>query len=215
MSETEAYSIPDPVVRFRMRTLMHGTTVLAVLAALAGPFYRSVDADRQRSLLVFWASLLLCTGTFLWWRLREALRWRSRQAVRFVVYASNGKSPIRRTIFSIFVPFILLALYAGASRDIAQGPKRSLVGDTQGAVYQGFVFGMITSGLLFRFVRPPMFLTERGIPLAKNNFVPWHWIRAAKWMPNRPSVMILRRLEWGYLHRSAERQPRRSRSFHS
>jgi hypothetical protein len=194
MADTIETPQADPVVRFRLRTMLQATTVIAVLAAIAGPYYRSVDADAQRRLLIFWSMLMLCTGVTFLWRLREGWTRRLRTEARYVVYSTNGKSRRRRSVTRVFMVVALLGCYASASHNVATEPKRSTIGEVGESIYGGLFVGLISSAMLISFVRRPLFLTERGIPLATRHFVPWHWIHSAQWLPNQPNVMKLRRL---------------------
>ncbi len=88
-------SLPEQVVRFRLRTLLTVTTVIAILAAIAGPYYRSVDSAGQRRLLIFWSAILLCSALSFWWRLRESIGKGAKLHVRFVVYAATDSWSVR------------------------------------------------------------------------------------------------------------------------
>jgi hypothetical protein len=198
MAGTTETTQPDPIVRFRLRTLLQTTTAFAVLAAVAGWYYRRVDADAQRRLLTFWLTLLPCTVAAFFWRLRDAWAPGMRSGVRFVVYSSNGKSKRRRSFSRFIVIPLLLIWYVGASHNVASKPSspisRDVLYEIADSACGGLFLGFISSAMLMIYVRRPVILSERGIPLTTRDFVPWGWIHAAQWLPGQPSVMKLRRL---------------------
>ena len=183
--------LPDPVVRFRIRTLLIATTCLAVLAAIAGPFYRSVNASGQRSLLLLWSLVAVCVAGSCWLRFRESFGAKGQQQVRHVVFAP-GKLRSRWGAFGFIVGAAGTLAWLGAlSYVVGKAPDSP----THILLYHGIFVGSTAASLVFVFVRRPIYLCEEGVPLAKNHVAPWKYIRHAEWVADRPGVMKLRRLD--------------------
>jgi hypothetical protein len=60
----------DPVVRFQMRTVFTVTTIVAIAAAIAAPYWRAQEPTVQKSLLVFWGCCVAfaALGGLRYWR---------------------------------------------------------------------------------------------------------------------------------------------------
>lgn len=189
---------PDPIVRYRLRTLLMITMALAVLAAIAGPYYRSVEAVGQRNLLVFWSILLAWTGLSFWLRLRDALGQAEGRHVKFLLYSSRRSrfSAWSRLVFVIPASLFLLFYIVFNSIVAGQGLiSPSLKPHYSNPLVQGLILGGWAATLIFAFVSRPLLLCEEGIPLSKHQLVRWRYIRNAEWLPNRPGVMKLRRYD--------------------
>jgi hypothetical protein len=203
MSDVVDQPPPDAVLRFRMRTMIAVTSVLAVLAAMAGPYYRSVDSEAgRRGLLILWSFSVLGSGVSFWMRVKESWRVPINCHFRYLVYA-RGK--YRRGVWSTLWTILLCLLLAGA---IAVYSHTTAIGPPTGAftprltgkffsspVFQGMLVGSWTAALIFSFVRRPMFLCEEGVPLGKVTLAPWKYIRHAEWLTDRPETLKLHRLD--------------------
>jgi hypothetical protein len=203
MSEELKQMPPDPVLRFRMRTMIAVTSVLAVLAAIAGPYYRSVDdeAGRQR-LLIFWSFIVLGSGVSFWMRVKESWRVPANCRFRYLVYA-RGKYRRRgwSALWSILLCLLIagwIALYSISAAIVPRGgvfTPRSTAEFFSSPLFQGMLIGSWTAALIFSFVRRPMFVCEEGIPLGKGYVAPWKYIRHAEWQTDRPETLKLHRLD--------------------
>jgi hypothetical protein len=193
----------NPTIRFRLRTMLAATTVLAVLAAIAGPYYRSVENDAaRRSLLILWSLTLVGAAISIWMRIRESWRLASNFQIRYIVYARGSRRPGRWSLLcSIGLCALLglaVAFYSHAavleSRETIP-PTRLMSQVTRSTVVHGLILGSWTAALIFSLVRRPMFLCEEGIPLGKVTFAPWKYIRHAEWQTDRSNSLKLHRLD--------------------
>jgi hypothetical protein len=194
---------PDPVVRFRIRTMIAVTTALAVLAAIAGTYYRSVEnAAARNKLLLAWSFLLVVAAVSFWFRVWEAWRRPEKLEVRYVVYARGRRRRSKWSTFWSAVLCIGLGLWIAAGSYGIVLNAQSSTGPT--TFYERLfrsplgnigVMGIWVSALIFSFVRRPMFVCEEGIPLGKGFVAPWKYIRHAEWQTNRPETLKLHRLD--------------------
>lgn len=65
MSEESNQPPPDPAIRFRMRSILAVTTILAIAAAIAAPYYRQLDSAGRQYLATLWLMIGLA-GAFHW-----------------------------------------------------------------------------------------------------------------------------------------------------
>ena len=63
----------EPMVRFRLRTILVATTVAAVLAGFAGWYFRRQAPTAQQALLVYWGVVTTATLTAFVWRWRRSM----------------------------------------------------------------------------------------------------------------------------------------------
>jgi hypothetical protein len=203
MTDVVNQSPPDPVLRFRMRTMIAVTSVLAVLAAVAGPYYRSVDHEAgRRSLLIFWSLIVVSSGVSFWLRVKESWRVPKGCHFRYLVYARGRfRKGVWSMLWRILACLLLLAwtaLYSHAAEIRSRaniptsGPTTTVFSSP---LFQGVLVGSWTAALIFSFVRRPMFLCEEGIPLGKRFVAPWKYIRHAEWQTDRPETLKLHRLD--------------------
>lgn len=194
---------PDAVLQFRMRTVIAVTSVLAVLAAIAGPYYRSVDREAGRQgLLILWSFIVLGSGVSFWMRMKES--WRVPTGCHFC-YLVYGRGKYRRgawsTLWNLLLCLLLLGAIAFYSQTTAIGPRRGVftprsMAELYGSpLLQGILVGSWTAALIFSFIRRPMFVCEEGIPQGKNYVAPWKYIRHAEWQTDRPETLKLHRLD--------------------
>lgn len=203
MSDSDRQPPPDPVLRFCIRTMIAVTSVLAVLAAVAGAYYRSVDSEAaQHKLLGGWAFLLVFAAGSFALRIKEAWRRPEKCEVRYIV---NAKGRRRRgkwsTFWSVLFSVGLIMWVAAGSYGVVlsaespRGPTTFLAKLFSSPLGNVSVMGIWTSALIFSFVRRPMFVCEEGIPLGKDYIAPWKYIRHAEWQTDRPETLKLHRLD--------------------
>jgi hypothetical protein len=181
----------DPVVRFRIRTLLIATMCIAILAAMGGPYYRSVNASGQRNLLILWALVAICIAGSLFKQYRESFKIGRQRQVKYIVFALGRPTNRWRTIgFAVatIATFRWLGLLSHLAGTGANWKTYLLL-------CHGLTLGSTAASLVLVYVRRPMYLCEEGIPLARNYIAPWKYIRHAEWMTERPGVMKLRRVD--------------------
>lgn len=182
----------NPRMQFGLRTLLITVTVFAVLAAIAGPFYRRQTPEAQSSLLSFWGSILLCAAAVFFWNIRFA----------FIIPPSAGRlhyllsygwrldlSPVLRVVwFSITIVglFVWIAVLSVASSSGATG---RLV-----ALEYGISMGVLLGCVIHGFLRRPAPVCENGL-VWRGELVPWRYIRAVEWLMDRSGFCRLRRYD--------------------
>ncbi|RIK80848.1 MAG: hypothetical protein DCC67_08840 [Planctomycetota bacterium] len=179
---------PTAAPQFRLRTLLGVTTALAVLAALAGPLYRSAPPEGQTRLLMHWSALLSVTGLAYFSHQRENSRRHGGRPARFVVWeTSRNRAAERRLWLGVWLWLILVWIcitsYAAAFEQHSAWE----------ALGSSLIPGIAAAGLIASYSRRVLFLCDEGIPLAKRDFVQWHYIGAAEAVKWRSNVMRLRR----------------------
>jgi hypothetical protein len=193
MADDSSIPPPKPVLQFRLQSLLGAMVLVAVFAAIAGPYYRRQSATAQIHLLFFWSTFAVLAAWATWYRWRSA--WRlppSFGAVRFLVHATPKG---RRLAWSYFINFLqvagCLAMFATWSAVVAKRSDRApLWSPSVSSVQLAFMMG----GILLLFLRTPTFLTEDGVASSRI-FAPWRYIRHAEWLKNAPEVMKFRRLD--------------------
>lgn len=186
-----------------MRTMIAVTSALAVLAAIAGPYYRSVDSEAgRRGLLIFWSFIVLGSGVSFWMRMKESWRVPANCRFRYLVYARGKyRRGVWSTLWSILLGLLLVGGIILFSRTAAIGPRggfssaRPTANLLSSPLYLGMLTGSWTAALIFSFVRRPMFLCEEGVPLGKATLAPWKYVRHAEWQTDRPETLKLHRLD--------------------
>jgi ABC-type iron transport system FetAB permease component len=188
---------PNPVVQFRLRTLLAVTTGLAVLAAILGPYYRSLEPAGQRCLLAFWSIFLAWTALSLWLQLRSVLRRTSSRQARYVVYIGRRNAlGSGARLFLLVITSSAVLFYVGfnswlAGQDVINLSSVSYTNP----LLQGFVLGGWTASVILALVKQPVLLAEEGIPMHARHVIPWQYIRGAEWLGNHPGTMKLRRYD--------------------
>ena len=98
-----AESIPqplDPVIRFRIRTMLVVTAIFAIAAAIGGIYYRQVSPAGQNNLFILWTTITLFTAGSFWLRLRASFQRGQSRNIQHVVYSPHGKYfGSRRSLF--------------------------------------------------------------------------------------------------------------------
>jgi hypothetical protein len=196
MTQTPDATPPDAVVRFRTRTLVWLTTVAAILAAIAGPYFRSQSSDGQIVLLTFWLYVAAFAAFSVWRQWRGMWRQpRGAGAVDFILW----QAPKRywgwpRTVFLTALSIVGCVLFVGYSTKDAMAQIQSARIDWFWLVLRCWLCGMVVgSGLLWLLPKPVRFCTA-GVWIG-DKAIPWTHIRSAEWAWSRPGVVRLHRLE--------------------
>lgn len=194
---------PGPVYRFPLRTLLFVTTGMAIVAAVAGMYYRSVESEAARSKLATgWLifSVFVC-GSLLTQAL-EAWQVSSGKQVRYVVHARGRLRPGRASAFLTVACFLLVGLWAMAGSyglvlqtQNSSAPRSPWEFLLLSPLCSFAAIGGATSGLLFSLIRRPMFLCEEGVPLRSDYLVPWNHIVHAEWQTDRPATLKLHQVD--------------------
>jgi hypothetical protein len=198
MSDETLQSPPDPVVRFRIRTVFTVTTIVAIVAAIAAPYWRAQEPTVQKLLLVFWGCFVAfaALGGWRYWRQSSQV---PPQAGRIAFMGwPTGRKPwlpaagLTAMIISLALISLVITMQ---SWSIARDNSRlSLRGAIFNAGFKGMCFGFMMGGAVLVFMRKPLYLCEEGVP-GPFGFAPWKYIRHAEWVADRPGVMKLRRLD--------------------
>ncbi|MBA4107752.1 MAG: hypothetical protein C0485_18620 [Pirellula sp.] len=191
------------MLQFRIRTMITVTTALAVSAAIAGTYYRSVESEAARNkLLLAWAFLLVSAALCFGLRVREAWRRPEECEVRYIVYARGRRRRGKRSTFWSALSCVGLGMWIAAgsygivlSEEAPRRPTTFLPNVFRSPLGNVGIMGIWTSALIFSFVRRPMFVCEEGIPLGKKYVAPWKYIRHAEWQTDRPETLKLHRLD--------------------
>lgn len=190
-NEPPSPPLPDPTLRFRLHALLGLTTAVAVLAALAGPYYRAQPVEAQGRLLLYWSLLAAFTAVGLWqhWRTMKRLPVEAGR-VRYLGWPASTKYGRARPMIRGALTFGLwTGLIAGFSGQVAKDGY-----DIGLAVFQGVAHGMMTGGGLIVLIKTPTMLCENGIAFGRG-FAPWRYIRHAEWLEKSPDIMKFRRLD--------------------
>jgi hypothetical protein len=187
-------SPPEQVVRFRIRTLLAVTAAVAVLSAIAAPYYRRQPPESQQLLLNYWACLGLTAVFSVYFAWRGSWRLCPKAGAVLCVLWSNGRSGLNflsrpkatAAFFLFWMGFIGFYSFTTASRP-----------DTTRMWYvaiTGLAHGMMMGGFLMVFVPHPFYLCENGVSIGKW-VLPWHYIRSAEWVATNRSVLRLHRFD--------------------
>jgi hypothetical protein len=197
----------EPMVRFRLGTILVATTVAAVLAGLAGWYFRRQAPTAQQALLVYWGLVTTATLAAFVWRWRRSMTpdpsmgqvyWRVTSAWRWWWAA-----PVLR--LNIVGFFLWGLVYESAG--IVEFAVRTKSGTLDfwtvvllRSVIWGIVMGM---GMIINFI-DPAFVCERGISMLHRPIM-WNRLKEWEWMSNRPGVLRLRGTHGrAFLHVPAE-----------
>jgi hypothetical protein len=186
---------PNPVVRFRMRTLLWATTIIAVLAAIAGPYYRRQSAAAQPQLLIFWSGLVLASAIWMWFQWRSAAPTaRNFGPIRFVLRTAWVRQSIwPQSLGLAFALAVWFAMIAGQTERVVRDADRRQT-SVVAAIGRFATGGMFTSCLLLWAIPRPALIGNDGVSTARG-YGPWKFIRHAEWLANRPGVLKFRRLD--------------------
>lgn len=184
----------EPMVRFRLRTILVATTLAAVLAGFAGWYFRRQAPTAQQALLVYWGVVATATFTAFVWRGRRAMRpdasmgrayWRVTSAWRWWWAAPV----LRLAIISFFLAGLVFesSVIVEATAKMKPGSLEFWTFVLLRSVIWGTVLGM---GMIINFI-DPAFVCERGVWMLHRTIL-WNRLKEWEWMTNRPGVLRLR-----------------------
>jgi hypothetical protein len=187
-------SPPEQVVRFRMRTLLIATAAVAVLMAVAAPFYRRQPSETQQVLLVYWACLAFTAGLSLYFTWRGSWRRPQKAGAILCVLWSNGRTGMnflsrpKATIFFLLFWMAFIGFYSFTIADRTNATRMWHV------VITGLAHGMMMGGFLMIFVPHPFYLCENGVSIGQW-VIPWPYLRSAEWVATNRSILRLHRCD--------------------
>jgi hypothetical protein len=188
-------SAPEQVVRFRMRTLLAVTAVVAVLAAIAGPFYRRQSPEAQQVLLVYWSCAGVGTGLWMYYMWRNSWRLPNKAGSILCVLWTTGRGGnnfMSRPIVTLLFMGFWLGFFVMQSNLVAG--RGHATSSFWLHTINGFTHGMMASGVLLMFAPQPFYLCENGVAVGPG-VIPWNYIRSAQWVATTRSVLRLHRLD--------------------
>jgi hypothetical protein len=172
------------------------TTILAPVAALAGMYYRRQPPEAQTDLAIAWSVMaaLLAAGVCMRWR--DAFGGTaSLGAVKFMAWsAPKPRSWMRASAVHVFMLGASVAFAAMWSAQIAESAARGHGRSLGVIIAQAAQPGLCLSGILFLYLRTPIFLCEDGMRFARG-LAPWRFIRQAEWTTPSQRVLKFRRLD--------------------
>jgi hypothetical protein len=183
----------SPGLRFRLPAALAAMTLLALLAALAGPFFRQQSAAAQQSLLAYWlVTIAVAIGAFAWrWRRMtkpNPLMGMAYWQVTLVRRSWRRDVAVRAGII-VFLMFWLAweaMLFVRIPDRFADGPISFSIA-IRGA-FSGWVVGL---GFVPRLLKRPAFICQRGLWTFGKPEAFWNKLAAWQWLPDRPGVMKL------------------------
>jgi hypothetical protein len=184
----------EPMVRFRLRTILVATTVAAVLAGLAGLYFRRQEPTAQQALLVYWGLVTTATLAAFVWRWRRAMTpapsmgqvyWRVTSAWRYWWAA-----PVLR--FGIVSFFLLGLVYeSGVIVEITAKMRPGTLDFWTVVLLRSVIWGTVLGmGMIINFI-DPAFVCERGVWMLHRTIL-WNRLKEWEWTANRPGVLRLR-----------------------
>jgi len=211
MSDAPHPPLSDAVVRFRVRSLLWVTTGVAVVTAIAAPFYRRQSSVAQDSLLVCWF-LMAVFASFGVWRARQ--NWLKKSlvdgATDFVFWPTSrwNWKLLPTNAGRLLAGALWFAFMALGTVSVAKSAER----EAQhwhwwpSLIFSSCLWGLILGfGLTVAFPVPLRF-SAKGICKGRE-WIRWEYCRSAKWA--RPGVIQLHRLA-GDLYASVPNESRDS-----
>ena len=184
----------EPMVRFRLRTILVATTVAAVLAGLAGWYFRRQAPTAQQALLVYWGLVTTATLAAFVWRWRRSMTpdpsmgqvyWRVTSAWRWWWAA-----PLLRLNILAFFLWGLVYESAGIV-EFTESTKPGTLDFWTVVLLRSVIWGIVMGmGMIINFI-DPAFVCERGISMLHRPIM-WNRLKEWEWMSNRPGVLRLR-----------------------
>lgn len=184
----------EPMVRFRLRTILVATAVVAVLASLAGLYFRRQEPAAQQALLAYWGLVTTATLAAFVWRWRRAMTpdrsmgqiyWRVTSAWRYWWAAPV----LRATIVSFFL--LGLVYESGVIVKMTVTMKPGTLEFWTFVLLRSVIWGTVLGmGMIINFI-DPAFVCERGVWMLHRTIM-WNRLKEWEWIPNRPGVLRLR-----------------------
>jgi hypothetical protein len=192
-----------PGVRFRLPALLAVMTLLALLAALAGPYFRQQSALAQRSLAIYWI-IAVTVGIASW-----AWRWRRMTtpppqmgAVHWRVVLTSGRAWPAPTVRLAIVATVAIGLVLGTGH-IVRAADRLADGFFSPwllVVLNGTVIGFTFGGAMLPLIpKQPAFICDRGVWSVHRETV-WNKLKTWEWKPDKPGVLRLTETHSTRLH---------------
>ena len=183
-----------PAIRFRLPALLAVMTLLALLAALAGPYFRRQSLEVQQSLAASWAITLAIGGTAF------VRRWRAMMSPKPLMGRAHWRVTLLRrrrwhdpTVRVASLALMLMWLSSEASQ-VTMMTDRFASGTTSrwmGVAARGILMGALLGfGLLPLLLKRPAFLCERGVWSLRREVV-WSKLSGWRWETDRPGVLRL------------------------
>ena len=184
MSEELNPPPPDPTIRFRLQTILVVTTIFAVAAAIAAPYWRQQSGPAQTRLIVYWTVVLLfgAYGGWLNWRQSWQLP-AGAGSVACVGWATGRRRwHVEGSPLVMFFSLVgIVAIVGSQSTVIARGRDNLTFGGVPFApLLMGGAHGFMLGGFVLYFLRRPIYLCENGVYGATR--APWKFIRHAEWV---------------------------------
>jgi hypothetical protein len=193
MPEKPVPRLPQ-AAQFGLRKLLTAVTIIAVLAAIAGPFFRHQTPTAQRALLVLWTSVVIFTAVGMWLSVRTAfLLPPTAGTLKYLLLFAwrPNWSPIVRGLGFSFSLAIVSLVTMWFSYECAKGATHF---NFALLAYHGSTFGLSIGSLIYVFSRRPAPVCEAGI-LIRGEVLPWRYIRGVEWLPNRSEICRLVRYD--------------------
>jgi hypothetical protein len=193
-----------------MRTLLWATAVLAVVAAIAGPYLRSQSRLGQSILLTYWSCIAAFAVVALWHNWRGM--WRqppNAGSVDFILWSAPKRfwGP-PRIVCNVALSILTSVVFVGIT---SQDVVRRIANGTYGwpsLIWACLLSGWVVAGsIMWMFPNPVRFATA-GVLMGKT-IIPWTHIRAAAWALGRTGVVRLHRSWDGDIYASAPQELRR------
>lgn len=182
-------------IRFRLPALLAVMTALALLAALAGPYFRRQSEVAQQSLVAFWAMMLVAACATLVWQWRRMMTPNRLMGTVYwqatLVWRRSWLNPAVR--IAAFAALVLL-LSSEAEHVVRQtdrfagGLRLQWVNIAVRGTIKGLMLGFF---LLPALLKQSAFICERGVWSLRRELV-WSKLREWEWLPDRPGVLRLR-----------------------
>jgi hypothetical protein len=209
MTELQHSPTPNAVVRFRMRAMIWATTVVAILAAIAGPYFRIQTREGQLILLSLW-SCIAVTAVWSVWRNWRGM-WKlpaGAGSIDFILWLAAKRwwgtpRTLAMTLFAICTCVFFVGLMSKMMMSDIQSGRMSWIP----LGFQVFLSGTIVAGSLRWLLPEPIRFCTAGV-LMGTTAIPWAHIRSAEWAWNRPGVLRLHRLD-GDIYAAAPAELRR------
>ncbi len=188
-------------VRFRLPALLAAMSLLALLAAFAGPYFRQQSALAQRALATYWiiaAMVAIASWAWRWRRMTTpppqmgAVHWRVT-----LVWGRAWPGPtVRLAILAVAAIWLVLG-----ARHVAVAANRFPDGITWLVlVLTGMVMGFTLGGAMLPLIlKQPAFVCDRGIWSVHRETI-WSKLKSWEWRPEKPGVLRLSEVHSTRLH---------------
>jgi hypothetical protein len=194
MSDVDHQPPPDPVLRFRLRTIIAATTALAATAAAVGLLFRRLTPGAQSALLVEWGVTLAFILVFAGRRWQLYVRGvHDAGPVRFVLrHKRQWAQGLTR------LPIIWTLIAIGLLADYWQSVERAVAGESYDSL-EAFFKRLLMAPLLcaagiFIIIRAasgrPIRLCEQGL-LTGGEFKDWRLVSIAQWSDTDHGALLI------------------------